>query len=149
EARAGVASQVIGFLGEEGAAKLARSESFAQRFLKGRKGAKLESVTRHLEYGAKGSLDLVGLSDRAELVFGEVKHYGADTWANSANRKKVLEQLTDHNAGIPGITKRLNRRQGDVAARVLFVSENGFKNGLTPSELREFTSKVTSLGWEL
>ena len=146
EARAGLAAQLKGLLGEEAASTLVKGEQFAKSAFKGRKSSKVDTLLREVPYGAKESLDLVGVSDKAELVFGEVKHWSADTWA--AERKELFAQLDRHNAGIPKITAALSRRPSDVAKKIVFVSEEGFK-GMTDRLRKDVVSEVTSRGWEL
>ena len=148
DARAGLASQLVGFLGEEAAAKMAKTDVFAKAVFKGRKGAKL-TVTQGAKYGDNKSFDLLGVSDKAELVFGEVKNWAAGTWSTASKRTEIIDQLKRHNAGVPEVTSALYRRSSDVQAKVLFVADRGFKDGLDAKAAMKFRKEVSELGWDI
>jgi hypothetical protein len=152
ETRASLASKVIGFLGEEAAARIVRSESFAKRLLKGRKGRKISGMWRGIGYGGPKSLDFVALSDEAEVVFGEVKNWGLATWLDARNRTEMLKQLASHTQGESEILKKLSRRKSDVAGRVLMVAEDGFKEWVRtegPEKVKAFLDAVKHEGWSM
>lgn len=142
--RNSLASKVTGFLGEQAAEKLVKTESFAKSMLGGRVGAKVEQVLREVPYRGGKSLDLVAISEKSELIIGEVKHWSTETWMTDS--KKVLDQLDRHNAGILEVAKAMSRRASDVKKKVLFVSANGF-NGVDKLARNKIIAAVESRGW--
>ena len=137
-----------GFLGEEAASTFVRAQSMLGTIFKGRKGAKLMRVERSIEYSAKESLDILAMSDKAELLFGEVKHWSSSSWSMATKRAETLAQLERHNAGITTITNRMSRRASDVTDRVLYVSRDGFQ-GMEKSVREQFAKEVKDRGWRI
>ena len=148
DVRDALAAQMKGFLGEEAASVFVRAQSMTGKVFRGRKGAKLTKVERSIEYGASESLDLMALSDKAELLFGEVKHWSASTWASASNRAETLAQLERHNVGIDAIRKQMKRRATDVTDRVLYVSQDGF-SALSKEVRDEFVKQVKRRDWTI
>lgn len=146
EGRSSLASKLVGFLGEEAAEKAVKGEGFAKRMLGGRVGAKIETIMREVPYGGGKSLDLLAISDKSELIVGEVKHWSVETWLT--DKKKLLDQLDRHNAGIAEVAKAMSRRASDVKQKILFVSGEGFR-ALEPRELRKIIDDVRARGWKI
>lgn len=149
DARESLAFKLKGFLGEEAAVKMAKTEDFAKRMFG--EGSKIHSVEREMTYAKaiddlKGSLDLVAINDKSELVVGEVKNLSTDTWIS--DRNKVLAQLDRHNQGIAEVAKAMKRRASDVKKKILFVSENGF-NGMSKLMRTTFIERVEQMGWKI
>ena len=148
-----LAKQVKGLMGEEAAAKLIKSNAFARRELKGRRGKRL-GVEQGADYsdaeqGVKGSLDIVATSDGADVMFGEVKNWSASTWADAGSRAKCLAQLKRHNAGIERVLEREHLDSSDITSKILFVSARGFKDGMMEEARRKFINAVANLGWRI
>jgi hypothetical protein len=144
--RSSIASKLTGFLGEEAAEKAVKTEGFARRMLGGRTGAKIETIMREVPYGGAKSLDLLAISDKSELIVGEVKHWSTETWMTDS--KKLLAQLDRHNAGIGEVAKAMSRRASDVKQKLLFVSRDGFLAlaGRTRTAIQD---EVLARGWRI
>ncbi|MFT3692965.1 MAG: hypothetical protein QM831_07480 [Kofleriaceae bacterium] len=124
-----------------------KTEIFRTSVLGARADARITKVVREVSYGAtQKSIDIVALSDRAELVFGEVKHWSTSTWIE--HRNEVFAQLEAHNGAVAEIVRKLDRRITDVKAKVLFVSREGF-SGLKPALQDQITARAGKLGWTM
>ena len=108
--RADLRVKVEGVPCEEAALRTIETKAFKTAALGARADAKFISVWREAAYGGKKSIDIVALSDKAELVFGEVKHWSTASWQIPRAEKELLEQLKRHNEGISEIAKNMNRR---------------------------------------
>lgn len=146
ETRDSFASKMKGLLGEEAAVKVAKTEGFRAFALGAKSESKITKLVREVGYGGGKSIDLVALTDKAELVVGEVKHWNTSTWISDSGR--LLEQLEQHNAGIAAIARRVEGRADAVAKKVLIVSREGFM-GVEASERAELIRKIGKKGWTI
>ena len=134
--RDSVASKLVGFLGEEAAARHVQSEMFTRRFFK---RGEPTAVTR-----GHRTLDLTVTGDKGRMLFGETKNLSAENWSNPSKQGEVLEQLAKHNKTINDIAKAAENRE--VVGKVLFVTERGF----TTLELQlqeKLKKEIARLGW--
>ena len=132
-------SKLIGFLGEEGAAKHVQSQRFGQRFF--RPGERTV-LTR----GEK-SLDLIVRSkDKSRLLFGEVKNWSAETWKRPSQQRALFEQLAGHNKMIGDMVEHTSGRE--IAGKVLLVAERGFA-GLSRRTRNGLQKQIRELGWRI
>lgn len=117
ESRRSFMSKIVGFLGEEGAAKYAVSEGFMRRH-------GLSKSTKVLR-GHEG-LDLMVVDRKNKvLIVAEVKNWGA-TWNIPEYVNRLYRQLSEHDAAIKGSGYWPNEYKTYKVKRLLMVQEHGY-----------------------
>ncbi len=139
--RDSLASKITGLLGEQAAAGMIRSPGFRRRFFNDQPFD--ISLARGVGYGGNRSIDIVA-SGRDRLVFAEVKNWSFVTWADSAQRNKVLEQLQRHNEGIDEMM--IGKTLSSQPSRLLMVRKEGYQ-AIDETIRKRFEKDLQKLGW--
>jgi hypothetical protein len=110
-------SKIVGFLGEEGAARHAVSDTFMRRH-----GL---SKSMKVQRGHKG-LDLIVVdAENQMLVVAEVKNWGA-TWSIDEHVNRLYRQLSEHDAAIRDSAFWPQEYKTYKVKRLLMVEKHGY-----------------------
>lgn len=139
EARGSFMSKLVGFLGEEGAARHAISDWFQRRHGLG-KGVKVQR--------GHESLDLMVVDDEAKvLMFAEVKNWGDTSWHVDIYIDRLVRQLSEHDARIAEVVEKKSRGESYKVKKLLMVAEDGYST--VHIERRKAIIAKLSQGWEV
>jgi hypothetical protein len=139
DARRSFMSKLVGFLGEDGAARHATSDKF-QRHYGLAKGVKVQR--------GHESMDLM-ITDEANkvLLFAEVKNWGGTSWGVDTYVDRMVRQLSEHDAKIPGIVGGKRDGKSYKVKKLLMVAEAGYE--MVPPERRDAIRARLGKGWEV